>query len=133
MRVFRKRQLRLREEDNRNTLQVHVDPNRISAGTKDVINIARTTKYPIKMTAQSGSSTNTGTVVDSSANVNTTPNATKAMSSGYRYQKQFDGNGNPVTGSNNNSETNESIFASNLIEGAVMFSKRELRDFLKRI
>lgn len=127
MRVFRKRQLRLREADSSNALQVHVDPNNISAGTNDVRNIARTTKYPVKMTAQSGSSTNTSTVVDSSKNVNTTPNATKAMRDGYRYQKEFDSNGNPATG------TNESKLSSNLIEGAVMFSKKELRDFLKRI
>lgn len=129
MRVFRKRQLRLREEENNNnTLNVHIDPNNISAGTNDVQNIARTTRFPTQMTVQSGYSNNTGTVVDSSANINNTENnAIKAMGSGYRYQKKFDSNGNPVR------QTSESKFSGDLIEGAVMFSKRELRDFLKRL
>lgn len=57
----------------------------------------------------------------------------KAFNDDYGFNVTVDGNGNTSGSTNNNSETNESRFSDNLIEGAVMFSKRELRDFLRNL
>lgn len=131
MRVFRKRQLRLREANNGTQLRIHIDPNNINQGKNEVQTFAKTTGYPTRMEVQSGSSDGTKTVVDTSGNdSNTVPNAQRAMEDGYGYSKGYDNNGNPVRESN---PVGESRFSGDLIEGAVMFSKKELRDFLKRI
>lgn len=133
MRVFRKRQLRLREADG-DRLTIHGNPTNyqtMSASAKDAQDIAKATNIPTNIVLnQSGSSVSKNTVIpNQGGDVKNVPqDAINANRRGFDYRATI-GNDGKVEGDN----TNESRFSGDLIEGAVMFSKKELRDFLKRL
>lgn len=127
MRVFRKRQLRLREEDNsqKPALNFIGDINNVDDSIASAQSASTEAHMPSNVSFSSSSSNNmcaysTGNVESSDVN--------NAVKRGFPVTVHLDQNGNQTSG-----ETNESRFSGDLIEGAVMFSKRELRDFLKRL
>lgn len=131
MRVFRKRQLRLREADG-DRLTIHGNPTNyqtMSDSAKDAQKIAKATNMPTDMVLnQSGSSVSKNTVIpNQGGDVNKVPSdAMDANRRGFDYRATIGPDGK-VKGN----DTNESRFSGDLIESAVMFSKKELRDFLK--
>ena len=129
MRVFRKRQLRLREEDN--SLHVYLDnPNSeyASANTTNISNFTKNTGSKVTAEFRPSGVSPKGVVSDDNTNVGAvTQKAKDANRNNYSYAATFS-NGRPGSGT-----TKESRFSDNLIEGAVMFSKRELRDFLRKL
>ena len=136
MRVFRKRQLRLREGDGK-TLRIYGNPGDVSGSTRNAGDIAKQVGSGMTVTfPQTGSSSNGEVNYNKTGALNISDverQQKKAFNDDYGFNVTVDGNGNTSGRTDNNSETNESRFSGNLIEGAVMFSKKELRDFLKRI
>lgn len=136
MRVFRKRQLRLREGNN-DTLHIfgnNMNDSAISGSMKSAQDVASGTGRSVEVKFPSNSSNSKGTVVPNSNTNNIgalLPQIKKYGNDNYDCNLtttpdgRFSGNGN--------SDTNESRFSGNLIEGAVMFSKKELRDFLRKL
>lgn len=127
MRVFRKRQLRLREEDGKVTTLTG-DSNRIPETLSGASEAASAAHKTLNVRFNSGSSNNN----EVNYSPNTNPSITGATEAG---QNAFNHNyGFSVKiGPDGKIMKKESKLSRNLIEGAVMFSKKELRDFLKRI
>lgn len=131
MRVFRKRQLRLRED---NIVHLKGDSSDIPGSLNALSGLS--TNTAVDMTFNSGSSENKNTVFynpDGKSSINPTDaknTGKEVLGRGDKLTFSFDDNGRPTSGNGN---TNESRFSGNLIEGAVMFSKRELRDFLRKL
>lgn len=130
MRVFRKRQLRLREENNEPELNLTGDTNHIEQSLSGAQLNAQISNRRTKVTFPSNSSSPSNI----KAVYNPTGSVTNSLSNAANAVRgaNLDTN-SPVTVNidANGKITNESRFSGNLIEGAVMFSKKELRDFLK--
>jgi hypothetical protein len=129
MRVFRKRQLRLREENNESELNLTGDT---SNPTDSVFNAQKNAKIAGKdatltFPSNSSSPSNFKTVYSPSGNTSTTSDAATDI------KPYLDKTPVTVHIGADGKVKNESRFSGDLIEGAVMFSKRELRDFLKRL
>ena len=128
MRVFRKRQLRLREEDDKTpSLNFIGDINNVDGSIASATSASTVASMPSDVTFSASNNNSNSMQVYNTGDVKTS-DVRKAAYGGYPVKIHFDKHGKQTSGN-----TNESRFSGDLIEGAVMFSKKELRDFLKRL
>lgn len=129
MRVFRKRQLRLREEDDKPKLNLTGDTSNPENSLSGAETNARNTGTEATLTFPSDSSSpsNFKTVYSPSGNTSTTGDVATDITPclGKTSVTVHFGPDGKIK--------NESRFSGDLIEGAVMFSKKELRDFLRKL